>query len=117
MEVFSEDCRFPLIDLLHHSLHSLTDGLFTSNFTDIDHTSDLLGIPWEPPKDTDFAFQVLFIGLLWDLLYLTVGLGDSKRVKYLAAITEWLLCPTHVLLNVQKLYGKLLHACLIIHTG
>jgi hypothetical protein len=39
---------------------------------------------------------------------------DEKRTKYLAAITEWEKERTHNLLDTQRLYGKLLHATLVI---
>jgi hypothetical protein len=61
--------------------------------------------------------MVLYLGLLWHLARLTVELSAAKKAKYLAAITEWRSRITHVLLDVQKLYGKLLHSCLVVPAG
>jgi hypothetical protein len=116
-ETFCENCEFPIHDLSSQSVCSPEDLLYNCNFKDINQLSALLGIPWELSKDIHFHFQVLFIGLLWDLPHLTVGLGDAKKAKYLAAIVEWSSVQMHILLDIQQLYGKLLHACLIIPTG
>lgn len=116
-EVFSEDHRFPLRDFSTVSNRTPEDQPFSSSFADIDESSINLGIPWEITKDTQFAYTVLFIGLLWNLTRLIIALADAKREKYLAAIARWLERPTHVLLEMQQLYGKLLHACLVLPRG
>ena len=41
----------------------------------------------------------------------------EKKTRYLAAITEWESKHVHNLLETQKLYGKLLHAMLVIPAG
>jgi hypothetical protein len=46
-----------------------------------------------------------------------VSLGHTKKEKYLQTTEEWLAHMTHTLEDVQKLYGKLLHMCLVIPTG
>jgi len=84
---------------------------------DIDRISEELGIPWETKKDIPFQSRVPFIGLLWDLDNHTVSITDSKRSKYLSAISEWESKLKHILKEVQRLYGKLLHACLVIPEG
>lgn len=116
-EVFGEDCRFPISDLSRTLPRSDSNRRFSSDFSDINHSSIDMGIPWEPKKDTPFAYEVLFIGLLWNLIELTVALADAKKAKYLAAIASWLTQPTHVLIEVQRLYGKLLHASLVVPHG
>jgi hypothetical protein len=116
-DVYAEDCRFQLRDLSQSSPHAIIDQKYTFTFTDIDRASRLLGIPWEPSKDTAFAYEALFLGLLWGIPKLSVELSPAKKGKYLAAIVEWCSCTTHVLLDVQRLYGKLLHASLVIRMG
>lgn len=113
----SEDCRFQLRDLSQSSPRAIIDEKFTFAFADIDRVSQPLGIPWEPSKDTAFAYEALFLGLLWGLPKLSVELSPAKKGKYLAAIEEWRSQKTHVLLDVQKLYGKLLHASLVVRMG
>jgi hypothetical protein len=112
-----EDCTFPCIDYSSQSSRSAEDALYTYNFDDIDKLSNILGIPWEKSKDLPFAASSTYIGLEWDLRDLTVALPPKKREKYSSAISEWLLLPKHDLRDVQKLHGKLLHACLVIPAG
>lgn len=116
-DVYAEDCAFPLRDLSLTSPRSLHDSQFNFDFADINHASVPLGFPWELTKDTVFAIVVLYLGLMWNLAKLTVQLSAAKKAKYLAAIAEWRSHVTHVLLDVQRLYGKLLHSCLVVPTG
>lgn len=46
-----------------------------------------------------------------------VELSPVKKGKYLAGIEEWCSRSMHVLPDVQKLYGKLLHSCLVLRMG
>jgi hypothetical protein len=59
----------------------------------------------------------MFIGLSWDLEKCMVSLVEGKAEKYLPSITDWSAQSTHSLKEVQKLYGKLLHASLVFFTG
>lgn len=115
---FAEDCGFPLRDLSRSSVPPhIDDEDFAYAFCDIDRASCLLAIPWEPTKDSPFGFQVTYIGLLWCLEALTVQLAEGKKEKYAKAIMDWSSSRTHVLLDVQRLHGKLLHACLVLPDG
>ncbi|KAF4622148.1 hypothetical protein D9613_009325 [Agrocybe pediades] len=91
--------------------------LFAYNMEDVDDLSRHLGIPWESSKDVPFSSAALYIGLLWDLSTSSVSLSPKKTEKYLAAIAEWSKRSTHSLDDVQQLYGKLLHASLVIPEG
>lgn len=64
-----------------------------------------------------FALMVLYLRLLWNLVRLMVKLSVAKKMKYLAAIMEWQSYITHVLLDIQRLYRKLLHFCLVVLIG
>ena len=112
-----EDCSFPCQDFSSFSPHSYEDSLYTYNFDDIDSFSYVLGIPWERLKDLPFASSTTYIGLHWDLASRRVSLSLEKRTKYSISIEEWLLCPNHDLNHVQKLYGRLMHACLVLPAG
>ena len=81
---------------------------------DIDALSMHLGIKWQTAKSIPFGTEVPYLGFCWDLRAQVVHLPDEKKAKYLAAITEWESKHTHNLLETQKLYGKLLHAALVI---
>ena len=117
LEEFDEDCRFPCRDLSHQSPRSVTDAQFTYNFDDIDKVSSQLGIPWDCSKDQPFSNSSTYIGFDWDLSSLWVSLSSAKKEKYSRAILEWNARSSHVLNDVEKLYGKLLHACSVIPSG
>lgn len=76
-----------------------------------------LQIPWELSKDSPFAYITTYNGFEWNLQILTVTVGEKKKVKYLLAIKDWNERNTHSLREVQKLYGKLLHTCLVVPCG
>ena len=93
------------------------EGSFPFSFKEINEITDPLGIPWEKSKDTPFSPVIVFAGLLWDLDLKRVSLPESKKEKYVQAISEWKQHSTHTLEDTRKLYGKLLYACHIIPRG
>lgn len=117
LEEFDEDCRFPIKDLSGNSPRSSEDALFSCNLSDIDEISQDLDIPWEILKDKRFACANPYIGFIWSLARNEVFLADDKKSKYLMAIKSWRERVAHVLLDVQQLYGKLLHATLVAPRG
>ena len=76
-----------------------------------------MGIPWEQSKDVPFGKVVPFIGFDWDLENKTVSLQKKKKEKYTHAVVQWRRKKTHTLEEVESLYGKLLHTCLIVPEG
>src|SRR5882757_5379473 len=116
-EEFDKDMSFPIVDLSHSSERSPDDRRFTYSFTDINQFTDKLGLPWESSKDVPFSSVTPFTGLNWDLDNKTVSLQKKKQEKYLAAILLWQSQRSHKLDEVQKLYRKLLHACLVLPRG
>ena len=114
---FDEDAACPIADYSSLPNRSEVDSSFSYCDADIDHISGQLGIPWEPSKTIPFSSSVPFLGFDWNLSDRTVALIDGKRSKYRAVIAEWLPNPTHNLEETQKLYGKLLHACLVLPAG
>ena len=117
IEEFDEDFSFPLSDLSSSSLRSPEDAQFTYNIQDIDKLSNELGIPWKTSKDVPFTSTITYLGFVWDLNNKTVTLSQKKKDKYLDAIHNWQSAQTHTLEDVQKLYGKLLHTCLVVPRG
>jgi hypothetical protein len=117
MDEFDKDYTFSFWDLSTTTPRSAADASFPYNIEDINAISDHLGIPWERSKDLPFTSITTFIGLQWDLDACTVGLGPKKIKKYIEAINEWGARRTHNLCNIQKLYGKLLQACLVVPAG
>ena len=116
-EEFDEDMSNPLQDLSSTSERLPDDALFTYADDDIDRLSNELGIPWETSKTIPFGSVVSYLGFVWDLDARTVAISTEKKLKYLNAIEEWERKPTHTLAEVQKLYGKLPHASLVVSAG
>ena len=114
---FDEDMHAELRDLSTTSPRSEHDTLYTYCLADIDDVADELGIPWERSKDLDFAAVFPYIGFLWNLEDNRVSIPPAKKEKYLAAIDDWASSTKHTLADTQKLYGKLLHACLVVPAG
>lgn len=111
VELF-EECRFPV----GMGRREREDG-FGYGVEDIDEVSDALGIRWGKAKDQLFASSGTFIGLHWSIARRAVSLPDEKRDRYLESIRDWQLRSTHSLLDVQQLYGRLLHAALVVPEG
>ena len=114
---FDEDAACPLADYSSFPGRADCDSLFTYCDADIDNISGQLGIPWEPSKTIPFSSTVTYLGFDWNLVERTVAITERKKVKYRLAIREWLPRPTHDLEEAQKLYGKLLHASLVLLAG
>ena len=117
-EEFDEDCHCVLQNL-SGVLPGQNDAENNYSYNDfnIDLLSNHLGIKWENSKTIPWGFQTQFLGFLWNLENRTVSIPDTKKEKYLAAIEEWELLPTHSLLEVQRLHGKLLHVTLVAPEG
>jgi len=116
-EEFDEDCSAMLRDLSENLPCSAADSDYSYSDHDIDEVSARLGIKWEESKTIPFGFLVPYLGFEWNLKDRTVSIPEKKKQKYLTAIEEWESQPTHALLEVQKLHGKLLHATLVVPEG
>ena len=116
-EEFNEECSMPLQDWANASSRAAEDQPFAYADEDINQISERLGIRWEPSKTIPFGPEVPYLGFHWDLRNRVVHLCEEKKAKYLATIAEWEQRKKHNLLEVQKLYGKLLHAALVIPAG
>jgi hypothetical protein len=106
-----------LKDLSQSSYCPTDDLAHVHNLQDIDCISNMLGIPWECLKDIPFLSSIPFIGFVWDIDKKIVTLHKEKQNKYLNTIKTWQSLQTHMLEDVQKLFGKLLHTCLILPHG
>ena len=115
-EEFAEDMSTPLRDL-SAKLGETSNSTYAYSMEDVDVISAKLGIPWERSKDVPFGSVTPFIGFDWDIEKKMVSLQEKKKVKYRSAVEEWRRRKVHTLEDVQKLYGKLLHTCLVIPEG
>ncbi len=116
-EEFDEDCSTTLCDLADASPCAMEDQVFAYADADINALSKRLGIWWEVLKSVPFGMEVPYLGFHWNLHTHIVYLLEEKKEKYLAAIAEWESKRTHNLLEMQKLYGKLLHTSLVMPAG
>ena len=116
-EEFAEDMSMPLKNLSQLPKSTPEDSYLVYTMSHVDAISEHLGIPWERSKDVPFGPTVPFIGFVWDIDRKRVSLQEEKKLKYQRAIEEWKRRDTHTLEDVQKLYGKLLHTCLIVPEG
>jgi hypothetical protein len=116
-EEYDEDCSFPILDLSQCSPRSAEDARYSYCMDDINTISTKTGTPWEVSKDIQFCSEPPFTGFTWKLDLRTIEIPEGKKKKYLDAISEWEAQPRHVLLDVQKLHGKLLHATLVVPAG
>jgi hypothetical protein len=117
IEEFDEDFAFPIRDLSGNSPRSEIDSQYCYNFDDIDCVSIPLGMPWKTSKDVQFASAAPFTGIIWDLEARHISLTPQKQAKYRDDITAWRSKRTHVLSDVSKLHGKLIHSCLVVPRG
>ena len=115
-EEFAEDMSARVRSQAHQNEGEGNPG-YAFSIEDVDRVSAKLGIPWERSKDVPFGKVVPFIGFDWDLEAKIVSLQEKKKEKYVKAIMEWERRQTHTLEDVKKLYGKLLHTCLVIPEG
>lgn len=117
VDEFVEDMQFPIRDLSASSMRSADEARFSCSLADVDRVSEALGIPWQTEKDRPFASEFTFTGLVWNLDTQRVMLPESKAAKYRKAINDWQARRSHNLEELQKLYGKLLHAALVLPAG
>jgi hypothetical protein len=117
IEEYDEDFAAPIVDLSRNSARSEIDSEFTCNFDDIDRISTVLGMPWKRSTDIPFSTAAPFTGIIWNLETRRISLTATKVEKYQKAILAWQPRHTHVLSDVQRLHGKLLHACLTVPAG
>lgn len=106
---YDENFQFPL--------KCVSPGPFSYSEPDIDNLSKSLGLPWKPEKSQPFSSTVTYLGFIWNLDHKSVSLHPNKQEKYLNTIHEWNSHRFHTLLQVQSLYGKLLHATYILPQG
>ena len=116
-EEFDEDCSALLRNLSKATEGTSGDHGYSYGDDDINSISDRLGIKWELAKTIPFGFSVPYLGFTWDLSRCTVSVPDRKKHKYMAAIKVWEGKPTHALVEVQRLHGKLLHVMLVASAG
>ncbi|KAF7343054.1 Reverse transcriptase/ribonuclease H [Mycena venus] len=117
IEEYDEDFTFPIRDLSGASPRSEVDSQYCYNFDDIDRVSIPLGMPWKTSKDFQFSSAAPFTGIIWDLDTRRISLTTEKKAKYRDDIAAWRSKRTHVLSDVRKLHGKLIHSCLIVPRG
>ena len=112
IEEYDNDLSNPITAQPSSSSHS-----FSYDLSDVDTITDPLGVPFEPSKQIDFCDNPIYFGFYWCISSRIDGLPDKKKAKYQSAIEKWQETRKHDLLEAQKLYGKLSHACHVVPSG
>ncbi|KAF7297499.1 hypothetical protein MIND_00983700 [Mycena indigotica] len=84
------------------------------------HAIHSLHIPWHPTKWTEYLFELVYIGFLWNFPDKTVALPEDKRLKFLRRIHDFRsICKSGKcqLLHVQKIHGSLCHLSFVHPQG
>lgn len=79
-----------------------------------------LNIPWHPTKGQEFAYCVLYLGFLWDLLRRVVSLSDEKRLKFKGRVDRFLHSFSNSrvdLPTVLSISGSLSHIAFVYPLG
>ncbi|KAF7315099.1 Reverse transcriptase ribonuclease h [Mycena indigotica] len=79
-----------------------------------------LCIPWHPTKWTEYLFELVYIGFLWNFPNKTVALPEDKRLKFLKRIHDFRsICKSGrcQLLHAQKIHGSLCHISFVHPQG
>ena len=58
-----------------------------------------------------------YIDFVQDLASHQVSLSPAKKSKYLHVVSAWKAWSHYTLIDIKRLYGKLLHTCLVIPSG
>ena len=79
-----------------------------------------LSIPWHNTKWNDFSSKPVYLGLVWNFDQRTVALAETKRVKYLCKVNNFL--TNHSSSRVEKklamsLLGTLSHITVVHQDG
>jgi hypothetical protein len=64
-----------------------------------------------------FEYVMVHIGFLWDLLLRRVSLPETKRLKYLRLLQEFLALAFFTLEQIQQVHGILVHVCFVYEDG
>ncbi|KAE8186561.1 hypothetical protein CF328_g7196 [Tilletia controversa] len=83
----------------------------------IDIITSPLGIPWKAAKDKDFAPIQKYVGFNLNIPARTVSLPESKRLRYLANVNDWLTRAKHTPHQAEELLGRLEHSSFVHTTG
>ena len=104
-------------ECFHFPLICYPDPFFSYNADHIDSLSQAIGLPWHSEKTQGFSSSAVYLGFIWDLDSRTVSLQPSKQLKYRNNLLEWQKRSKHTLIQVQSLYGKLLHTTYLLPHG
>ena len=81
----------------------------------------VLGVPWHKDKgDTEFHYQMTFIGYHWDLVLKRVSLNTEKQLKFYDRVCLFLdSFDGHrcLLRDVEKIHGSLCHVAFVYMEG
>ena len=76
-----------------------------------------LGLEDSPDKGCPPSSMMIFLGLLYDTVAMTISIREDKLEEIKSLIRTWLSKQDATVLELQSLIGKLLYVCSCIHPG
>ena len=86
-------------------------------FSDLEELFNNLGLQSSPAKDCLPSTRMVFLGLTYDIVQLTIEVPQDKLHTTLELIRHWLTPSPFSKSDLQSLIGKLSYICACISTG
>ena len=86
-------------------------------FQELETLFNPLGLESSPEKDRPPSTRMVFLGLIYDTVTMTLEIPEDKLSRASALICLWLSSPRTTKSNLQSLIGKLSYICACISAG
>lgn len=86
-------------------------------FQDLENLFNSLGLESSPEKDCPPSTRMIFLGLIYDTVAMTMEVPDDKLARASELIRHWLSSPRSTKSDLQSLIGKLSYICACISPG
>lgn len=86
-------------------------------FRDLEDLFNSLGLESSPAKDCPPSTRMVFLGLVYDTVAMTLEVPQDKLTRTTELICHWLSSPRATRSDLQSLIGKLSYICACISPG
>ena len=86
-------------------------------FSDLERLFNELGLESSPSKDCPPSTRMVFLGLIYDTVKMTIEVPPDKLHNTFELIRHWLTAPQSTKSDLQSLIGKLSYLCACISPG
>lgn len=86
-------------------------------FQDLENLFNSLGLESSPEKDCPPSTRMVFLGLIYDTVNMTLEVPEDKLLRATELIRHWLSSPRATKSDLQSLIGKLSYICACISPG